>query len=181
MKMNYPLFEFLRIVTNMNIEDISKEELKDKLIKKTSKRDSTKKPVSIAKGIHTQIRGTVDEDTLLIEPTDDELEEAFYGVIDRVRRLLKPGGEYKIFCFMHLTSKQGPMVQMPGIVIYIDMTFEEFMSIYRENLIGLENKYIGGEEYNEQQLIISRVVNISFHYQVYDLIKKSMNDRKEIF
>eukprot|EP01129_Flabellula_baltica_P004544 TRINITY_DN158_c0_g1_i1.p1 TRINITY_DN158_c0_g1~~TRINITY_DN158_c0_g1_i1.p1 ORF type:complete len:155 (-),score=16.20 TRINITY_DN158_c0_g1_i1:138-602(-) len=154
----------------MNIENLSQEELKARLVRPSNKPKGRKKPVSIEKGIYSTIRGSVDEDTLLIEPTEDELESAYIGVIDKVTKLLKPGGDYKIFCFIHLNSKQGPRIQTPGIVIHIEIPFSTFIRSYKESVMELENKYIGGEEYNEQQLILSRCINVQFHYQVWEKI-----------
>jgi len=126
------------------------------------------KPKSIERGIFATIRGSIDEDTMLILPTESEIEDAYIGVIDKVRDLLKPKDEYKIFCFIHLNSKRGSKVQVPGIPISIDVPFSQFLKGYREAIMEMENKYIGGEEYNEQQLILSRAVNVQFHYQVWE-------------
>lgn len=157
----------------MSIEDVAKEVLKERLTNKNfglkvPKKGVGKKPVSVEKGIYTSIRGAVDEDTLLIMPTETELEEAYVGVIEKVNSILESGGDYKIFCFIHLNSKQGPRIPVPGIIIYTDIPFGEFLNNYKETIMELENKYIGGEEYNEQTLIVSRVVNVQFHYQVWE-------------
>ena len=131
-----------------------------------------KRPDTIESGIYATLRGTDDEDTLLIESTPNALKDTFDGLMDKLKFLSEDGKfELKAFVFIHLDSKQGPKVQVPGMAINnIFFTYEEFERKYRESIMELENRYIGGEEYNEQQLVLSRNVNTQFHYQVWDKV-----------
>lgn len=162
--------------------DIDPDEFRKKLVESRilSQRKKKSKIISLDKGIYITIKADYsdcfDEEGLLIKPNEFEIEESFKGVIEKVKSLggnnkITKSGQpnYKILVFIYLNSKQGPKTQTGGIFVNISMSYQEFKQILDEKFEELEARYIGGEEYNQQQLILSRCINIQFYYQVWDV------------
>eukprot|EP01129_Flabellula_baltica_P016258 TRINITY_DN8577_c0_g1_i1.p1 TRINITY_DN8577_c0_g1~~TRINITY_DN8577_c0_g1_i1.p1 ORF type:complete len:144 (+),score=23.20 TRINITY_DN8577_c0_g1_i1:34-465(+) len=119
----------------------------------------------VEEGTYEILQGTIDN--LLIESSTEELEDVYVGLINKVRQTLPDGGSYKIICLMYLYSEQGYKVRVKGIMIYTTDSFSKFISCYKENVQDLEEKYIKGEEYEEQKLNILRQINTKFYYHIW--------------